>query len=32
MIIIAIVANLTIFVIGNQVLLKNAWQIIRKNK
>ena len=32
MIIIAIVANLTIFVIGNQVLLKNAWQIIRKNR
>ncbi len=31
-IIIAMIVNLTIFVIGNLSLLKNAWQIIRSNR
>jgi O-antigen/teichoic acid export membrane protein len=30
--IIAMIVNLTIFVIGNLLLLKNAWQIIKNNK
>ena len=29
---IAMIVNLTIFAIGNRMLLQNAWQIIRKNR